>query len=315
MAHRIHHLIPALALALGLSVLAAPAAAQTGIIKGRIVDPAGQPVSGVQVAIEFLEGNRKLQVKTDRRGDFMQVGLMPGNYRITATHEKLGTMVVQAAVRSGQTTDVNFALDPSAAGAGGADAKTAALKKVFQEGVELSEAGNHDAAIAKFEEAATIVENCFDCYYNIGYAYLQKKDEKQAEAAFLRSLELNPNYVRSMNTLATLYNGQKRFEDASAMSARAAQAGGASEGGVDAIYNQGVILWNAGNIKEARAKFEEAVGINASYAPAHYQLGMAQLNEGQIPEAIQSFETYLKLAPEGEFAAQAKALVAQLKGA
>lgn len=316
MAYRIHLFMAALAMALGLTVLATPAAAQTGIIKGRIVDPAGQPVAGVQVTIEFLEGNRKLQVKTDRRGDFMQVGLMAGNYRLTATHDKLGTVVVQAAVRSGQTTDVNFALDPKAAGGGAADAAaTEALKKVFQEGVALSEAGNHDGAIAKFEEAATIVPNCFDCYYNIGYAYLQKKDEKQAEAAFLKSLELNPNYVRSMNTLATLYNGQKRFEDAAAMSGRAALAGGASEGGVDAVYNQGVILWNAGNIKEAREKFEQALGINANYAPAHYQLGMAQLNEGQIPEAIASFETYLKLAPDGEFAAQAKALVAQLKGA
>ena len=47
-------------------------------------------------------------------------------------------------------------------------------------------------------------------------------------------------------------------------------------------------------------------------APLH-QLGMAQLNEGQIPEAIVSFETYLKLAPQGEFAAQATAMVAQLK--
>lgn len=316
MAHRISLFTGALVLALGLTALASPAAAQTGIIKGRIVDPAGQPVAGVQVAIEYLEGNRKLQVKTDRRGDFMQVGLMPGNYRITATDQTLGTVVVQAAVRSGQTTDVNFALDPkAAAAAGGADARTEALKKVFEEGVALSEAGDHDGAIAKFEEAATIVENCFDCYYNIGYAHLQKKDEKQAEAAFLKSLELNPNYVRSMNTLATLYNGQKRFDDAAAMSARAAQAGGASEGGVDAVYNQGVILWNAGNIKEARAKFEEAVGINPNYAPAHYQLGMAQLNEGQVPEAIQSFETYLKLAPDGEFSAQATALVAQLKGA
>jgi tetratricopeptide (TPR) repeat protein len=207
---------------------------------------------------------------------------------------------------------MNFALDPAAAG-GGEDPTTAALKKVFQEGVELSQAGNYDGAIAKFLEAAMIVPSCFDCHYNIGFAYLQKKDPKRAEEEFLKALELNASYVAALNTLAALYNDQKRFDEASAMSARAAQAGGGSAGGVDAVYNQGVILWNAGDIAGAKARFEEAVRINDAYAPAHYQLGMAQLNQGEIPAAVASFETYLKLAPEGEFAAQAKALVAQLK--
>ena len=40
---------------------------------------------------------------------------------------------------------------------------------------------------------------------------------------------------------------------------------------------------------------------------------MALLNEGKLPDAVGSFETYLKLAPDGQFAAQAKAMVAQLK--
>jgi len=82
---------------------------------------------------------------------------------------------------------------------------------------------------------------------------------------------------------------------------------------VDAIYNQGIILWNTGNIPDARVKFEEAIRADATFAPAHYQLGMAQLNEGQIAEAVASFETYLKLAPQGEHAAQATQMVAQLK--
>ena len=33
-----------------------------------------------------------------------------------------------------------------------------------------SRAGDYDAAIAKFNEAATLLPACFDCYYNIGYA-------------------------------------------------------------------------------------------------------------------------------------------------
>ena len=158
-----------------------------------------------------------------------------------------------------------------------------------------------------------VMPSCYDCYYNIGYAQLQKKDEKQAEAAWLKALELKPDYGEALNALATLYNNQKRFEEAAAMGAKAATAGGGGGGSADAVYNQGIILWNQGKIPEAKAKFEEAIQANPNHAESHFQLGMALLNEGKMPEAIAAFEKYLALAPEGQFAGQAKAMLAQLK--
>ena len=99
------------------------------------------------------------------------------------------------------------------------------------------------------------------------------------------------------------------------MSAKAAAAGGVIGGGgnADAIYNQGIILWNQGKIPEAKVKFEEAIKADANHPEAHYQLGMALLNEGNVTGAVTAFEKYLQLAPEGQFAAQAKAMLAQLK--
>ena len=35
--------------------------------------------------------------------------------------------------------------------------------------------------------------------------------------------------------------------------------------------------------------------------------------EGKLPEAVSSFETYVKLAPDGQYSAQAKGMIAQLK--
>ena len=40
---------------------------------------------------------------------------------------------------------------------------------------------------------------------------------------------------------------------------------------------------------------------------------MALLNEGKLTEAVAEFETYVKLAPEGQYATQAKGMIAQLK--
>jgi len=66
-------------------------------------------------------------------------------------------------------------------------------------------------------------------------------------------------------------------------------------------------------VAEAKKQFEAVVAANPNHAEAHYQLGMALVNEGNLAGAATEFETYLKIAPSGPNAAQAKALVAQLK--
>jgi tetratricopeptide (TPR) repeat protein len=298
------------AVACGLVLMFAPAAlAQSTMIKGKVVDAEGKPMANVAITVEFQGGvNRKLQTKTDKRGEFIQLLTESGAYKVTATADKL-SQFAEVRVRLGQAAEANIVLAP---GAGAVDGKAAELKKTFDEGVTLSRAGDHDGAIAKFQAAATLVPTCFDCYFNIGVAYLAKKDEKQAEASFLKAVELKADYAEALNALSTLYNNQKRFDEAAAMSAKAA-AGGGSGAGADAVFNQGIILWNQGKIPEAKAKFEEAIKANPNMADAHYQLGMALLNEGKVAEAVAEFESYVKLAPEGQYAAQAKGMIAQLK--
>jgi Tfp pilus assembly protein PilF len=314
MLRTLHRSALVLAIAFGLVT---GTSAQSGQLRGKVTDAEGKPVQGAEILIEYADGvNRKFQVKTDRRGEFIQIGLQPGNYRVTATAEKLGSFTQNTRVTLSKPAEVVFEFKP---GAGGGDpaaaAKAAALKKAFEEGVAATQAKNFDLAIQKFEEAAGVLPSCYDCYYNIGYAHAQKKDDKAAEAAWLKAVELKPDYAEALNALATLYNNQKRFDEAAAMSGKAAAAGGAigGTGGADAVYNQGIILWNQGKIGEAKVKFEETLKINPDHPEANYQFGMAQLNEGNIPGAIASFEKYLKLAPDGQFAAQAKAMLAQLK--
>ena len=296
------------ALLLGL----APAAlAQSTMVKGKVIGANKEPLVGVAITIEFMGGvNRKLQTKTDKRGEFIQLLTESGQYKITASDPKIGSSSNVTAVRLGRVSDMVIVLVPSTAANDAA--KAAELKKAFDEGVAASRAGRHDEAVEKFRAAIELAPGCFDCYFNIGVAYMAKKDEKAAEEAWLKALEVKADYAEALNALSTLYNNQKKFDEAAAMSAKAAAAGGGA-GNADATFNQGIILWNQGKIAEAKAKFEETIAMNASHPDAHFQLGMALLNEGKLPDAVGAFETYLKLAPEGQYATQAKGMIAQLK--
>ncbi len=290
--------------------LATTATAQSTMIRGKVIDAKQQPLPGVTITIEAIgAGNQKLTTKTDRKGEFVQLLTVSGQYRITATDAKIGSASNDTRVVLGKASEMTIVLAPTTAANDAA--KAAELKKIFEDGVSASRASNHDAAIAKFTEALVLAPACFDCQFNIGVAQMAKKDEKAAEEAWKKAIEMKPDYAEALNALSTLYNNQKRFDEAAAMSARAASGGGA--GGADAMFNQGIILWNQGKIAEAKVKFEETLQANPSHTDAHYQLGMALLNEGKLPEAVAEFESYVKLAPDGQYATQAKGMIAQLK--
>src|SRR5688572_10068102 len=116
-------------------VLAAPVFGQsTGMVKGKVVDAQGQPVEGAKVLIEYQEGvARKHETKSNKKGEFIQIGLMPGKYKVTATKEDVGAQAFDIAVRLGQTAEVNFALTPVSGMTKEEATKLLGLKKAFDD--------------------------------------------------------------------------------------------------------------------------------------------------------------------------------------
>ncbi|MGH9349212.1 MAG: tetratricopeptide repeat protein [Vicinamibacterales bacterium] len=313
---RTHLIRGALAIVVALG-LAAPAAAQsTGMVKGKVVDAQGEPIDGARILIEFAEGvTRKNETKTNRRGEYIQIGLFPGNYKVTASKEGVGTQTFEVRVRIGNASEVNFQLSPQAGMSEEDKKKMAALQATLTEGEEAFKAGKSDDAIARFNEALVAMPTCHACYYYIGSAHAQKQQYAEAETAFKKALEMKADFAEAWSGLAGIYNSQKRFDDAAAANAKAAELAGAAGGGgsASAVYNQGVVLWNAQKFVEAKAQFEKAVGLDPNMAEAWYQLGMANLNTGDMNGAVAAFEGYLKAAPDGPKAAEAKSIIAQLK--
>ena len=79
------------------AAIAAPGYAQTGQIKGKVVDANGKPVDGATVTIEGSDsGSRKSQSRRNKNGEYIQIGLQPGQYKVTATKDELTQTLTSA---------------------------------------------------------------------------------------------------------------------------------------------------------------------------------------------------------------------------
>jgi len=302
------------AVAVLCAVSVAPALAQS-VVRGKVVDAQGKPVPEATVLFEAVDANRRTQTKTDKNGDFLQVGLSSGAYKVTASKDKVGTQTLNANVRQGPNNPMSFTLSASS-GVSSADKEAAAaIQASAGAAIEAMKAGRHDEAIAKFQEVIAKVPTCVDCYYNIGVSQMAKQQYTEAEGSFKKSIELKPDNPDAYTALANLYNSQKKFDLAAEASANAAKysSAGAGGGNAEASYNQGVILFNAGKFAEAKAQFEAATKTDPNHSMAQYQLGMTSLNLGQIPDAVAALEAYLKVDPNGPKAAEVKAALPALQ--
>jgi tetratricopeptide (TPR) repeat protein len=324
------------------TAIAVQAVAQgtAGSVKGRVLDPEGQPAAAAQLTFENTKDSTKepIILNTNLTGDFAVDVLPAGTWLVTVVQGKFYAQRKDPIVITNgekiDAGDIKMHVGTGDEMRRAADAQKAAIAKHNDRAMKQQlaikaadtarDAGNYDDAIAKYTDVAGLLTNCGLCYVRIGDIYLdQKNDPAEAEKAFLKAIDLNAqNSSVDASTraapyakLATIYNKQQKFDDASKMSAKAnelMEAGGGT-GDPTAAYNQGVSLWNANKPAEAQVQFAKAVKLDPKMAEAYYYLGMTLVSQNKLAEAKPNFQTYLKLAPDGPNAATAKAILDSIK--
>jgi tetratricopeptide (TPR) repeat protein len=304
------------AVALAAVLFLSSSALAQSVVRGKVNDAQGKPVEGATVTFEAEGVNRRTQTKTDKNGEFLQVGLGSGAYKVTAAKDGVGSQTLPTNVRQGPNNPMTFNISASSALSAADKEAAVATQAAAGAALEAMKAGNFPEAITKFNEVIAKVPNCAECYYNVGVAQTRLQKPAEAEAAFKKAIELKPDSADAYTGLANLYNSQKKFDLAAEASAKASQfSGGAAggAGGAEASYNQGVILFNSGKFAEAKTQFEAAVKADPNMGMAQYQLGMTALNLGQIPDAVTALEAYLKVDPNGAKASEVKAALPALQ--
>ena len=243
-------------LAVAVVLAVSTQAAAQSMVRGTVVDGQGQPIEGATVTIQATEGIRNAETTTNDRGEFMQIGLTSGAYNVIVTKDDL-RQVLPARVTQGTPVELAFQLTPTSGLTEEQIKANQEMQALVASAIDALGAGRNDEAIQLFGEMLVKVPECSDCQYNLGVAYSNAERYDEAEAAFQQAIAMAPTGA-AYTGLANLYNAQQRFDLAQEASAKAAELSAAGGGGVnaEALYNQGVILWNAGNFADAKDQFE-----------------------------------------------------------
>jgi tetratricopeptide (TPR) repeat protein len=201
--------------------------------------------------------------------------------------------------------------------------KNKALNDAFNAGMAAMQGKQWDAAIEAFNKANEMDPKQNVIWAQLAEAYVQSSAtktgaEQQAAMAkgleaFAKALELKPDDAAYHNNYALALAKDKKFPEAQAELAKAAQLDPPNAGKY--FYNLGALLVNTGQNEPAGQAFKKAIELDPNYADAQYQYGMYLLGKAQVtPEGKvipaegtkEALEKYLQLKPNGPFADSAK---------
>ncbi|MEZ5420008.1 MAG: carboxypeptidase regulatory-like domain-containing protein [Vicinamibacterales bacterium] len=293
---------------------ALPAMAQTGRIGGVVKDDKGQPLKGATVVAENPSASPpSFTATTDDKGRFSIIGLRSGNWKLTASAPGFQPSVGQVPIRTiGQPNPpIEFTLAPGApAAAGLAGVNTKELQEELKAADDKMMANDFDGAIAGYEAMIAKVPQLTALYLQIGRAQRMKKDYDGALASYNKLLAADPNNERAKVEIGMTNLEKGDFPAADIALTEAAQSLSA---GREVFYNLGEVKFAKGETDEAMKWYQRAIDVDANWAKPYFKLGLGRLQKADMPGALEMMEKVIAVEPNSAEAAQAKALIEQLK--
>ena len=285
-------------------LLLAPARSfgQMTILRGIVQDESKKPLPKVKIVLLDPETGTGFETSTNKKGEFMQVGIPASAYRATfelagyITHEtvivaKLG--VEERAVVVLKKVPLRIDQDPD-----------------FVSGIERFQEGRFEEAVDLFLKVRERFPESVETFYNLGVAYLRLGRTDSAVEALERAVQLKPDAAEPYLALGESYVVLGRTGEAEEAFVRAVAL---DPGNPGTLLDLGILYYKGDKIDEALGCFEKAIQLDPKLAAARYQAGLASVRKGDLPKAVAYFEAFLELAPDRPEAGRVRAMIDELK--
>jgi tetratricopeptide (TPR) repeat protein len=189
---------------------------------------------------------------------------------------------------------------------------SAAARAAYEEGSKAVEAGKPEEGIPHLEKAVTLYPDYLEAHLALGTAYMNTKQWDKADASLRRALKLNPKSAEIYYALAELYRQQKKYPEAIKEAQEGLKLDDKSWQGHLAL---GRIYADQNDLVKAGPEVGKALEIKPDLAEGYLLAGNLHLKAHQPENALSEFQEYLRLDPNGKYAAQTRELVVKIKKA
>ena len=339
-------------LALIVAGLMVPAVAQMSNmtkVAGTVKDRDGKPMPGVTVQFIGLENGRKLQVKTDKRGQYYSLGVQSGKYNINFFNPDGSKLYSLNGVSVNLNQDVNtFDLDMQKEMANAQQTQqqqmTPEQKKQIEEAQKentkikglneklaaaatAQDAGNYDQAVQILTEATQLDATKDLLWFKLadaerlwatktsGDPAAQKERYAKSVEDYKKAIAIKPQGAY-YNNMAEALAKTGDTQGAIAAYSQAAQIDPTEAGKY--YFNEGAVLTNIGKVDEAVAAFDKAIQADPNKPEAYYWKGVNLMGKATVGKdgkmeapagTAEAFNKYLELAPTGPMADPAKQML------
>lgn len=169
------------------------------------------------------------------------------------------------------------------------------IAELFAQGVARLGKGEHEAAVAAFQQIVALDPECAPAHLNLGYLLEQRGALAEAEAAYRRALAADPRLPEAPFTLGNLLFRGRRLEEAAALFAQAAAL---RPDYAEAWLNLGNVQRITHQLDAAEQTFLRVAQLRPNSAPAFINLGNVYRARREIPRAIAACQHALALAPD-----------------
>jgi tetratricopeptide (TPR) repeat protein len=328
----------------------AGAQAPTGAIHGHAQDPLGNPLAGASVHVSTDGKDTKYSFPVDANGDYKGDGIAPGTYILVlySKDDKTIDEIPSAKITAGSDQVETFDLSRAEYIAKMTPEQRKAMEDVKAKNAEALKANsviknlNADLTTARadnksknYAEAEQLMlkdtsakPDASVLWVTLGEAQAGQKKWPDATTSYQKAIDLEkaspkPNtevIAAAYNSLGEALASQQKTDDAAKAYDEAAKVDPPKAG----MYysNETIVLSRSGGGDATAAAADKAIAADPTKPIPYYLKGQALIQKASIdpktqklvapPGCAEAYQKYLELAPDGQFANDAKAILAEM---